>query len=90
MTAAKTPAAVEAQGSAPITFDFRGLAITVPASMDWPFEVIEAFEDGKVSAILRGLLGPEQYAAFKATKPTVRDAAALIEALQSAAGIAGN
>ena len=93
MTARKTPTdhlpiAAEALSEA-IEFDYKGVTYSIRPASEWPFEVLEAFEDGKVAALLRALLGADQYAAFKATKPTMADAGELVEALQRAAGILG-
>jgi hypothetical protein len=84
-----SPVVAEATGQS-ISFDFEGTEYTIPNAEDWPFEVIEAFEAGAAAAILRGLLGPAQYGAFKATKPTVSTATRLVVALQKAVGVEGN
>lgn len=36
-------------------------------------DVLDAIDDQKASYAIRGLLGPEQWRRFKATKPKVRD-----------------
>ncbi len=91
MPARKTanPTAAEALAE-PIPFEFQGQTYTVPPTSEWDYETLEAFEDQKAVAILRSLLGPEQHAAFKATKPKVADFTAMMEALAGALGLSGN
>ncbi len=83
------PTAAEAL-AAPISFPFRDATYTVPATSEWDYETLEAFEDGKIVAVLRTLLGPEQHEAFKATKPKVSDFQELMETLAEALGLSGN
>lgn len=87
--ARKSPTAAEALNE-PIEFEWRGTKYTVPATNQWPYEALEAFEEGKLSGFLRALLGEEQHDAFKATKPLVSDMTDFIEQMQKALGIAGN
>lgn len=88
-TRTKNPTAAEALG-APIPFTFEGVDYSVPTSADWPFEALEAFEDNKVATFLRLVLGEDQIAAFRATKPSVGKFQELVVELQKALGIAGN
>ena len=69
--------------SASVTATWRGLTFTVPPAKDWPVEVYEALEDDKVIGATRQLLGPEQWAAFKASTPapTLADFQTLSELL---------
>lgn len=58
------------------TVTHNGLEFTIPLSrMDWTVDAIEALEDGKAATIIRELVQPAQWAAFKATRPTGRDLA---------------
>jgi hypothetical protein len=68
----KKPTAFDAakDETAPVTATWRDLTFTVPPPADWPVEVYEALEDDKVITATRQLLGPEQWAAFKASTPT--------------------
>ena len=51
---------------------------------------IEAFEDRKGIAAVRGILGEKQWAAFKAEyKPTLRDLNSLMEPIAEAMGLDG-
>jgi hypothetical protein len=85
----KSPTAAEAL-AAPIPVTFGGVDYDVLPSSEWPFEALEAFEDGKVATFLRHILGEEQTAAFRETKPTVATVREFVVALQGALGIAGN
>lgn len=73
----KKPSAFDAakNETEPVTATWRDLSFTVPPAKDWPVEVYEALEDDKVISATRQLLGPEQWAAFKASdpKPTLED-----------------
>lgn len=91
MPAAKrpAPAKTEAVGEA-VTFDYDGLTFTVPPASEWDLDVLESYEDGKIVATLRALLGADQWSKFKATKRTVQDLNDLFEAVQEALGISGN
>lgn len=85
----KKPAAqIEAERATTIPVVWREQAFTIPATIDdCPIEVIEAMEAGKGLAIVRGILGESQYAAFKAKhKPTVRDLNSLSEVIMAALG----
>jgi len=85
----KTATAAEALGER-IPLTFGGVDYLILPSSDWPYEALEAFEDGKIATFLRHILGDEQHAAFKATKPTVSTVGEFIQAAQKALGISGN
>lgn len=69
----------------PIEWD--GHTYTVLKDTDeWPVDITEAFEDGRASTAIRGLLGPAQWKAFKATKPTNRDLGQLFQEIAQAYG----
>jgi len=89
MTARKSPTAAEALGEH-VPFTFAGVDYSVTPTSQWPFEAIEAFEDGKVATFLRLVLGDDQVAAFRATSPTVATLLELVVELQSVLGISGN
>lgn len=92
MTAPKNPknaTAAEALGGK-VPFTYNGVDYLVTPSSDWDYDALEAYEDGKITVLLRSILGPEQHAAFKATKPKVGDVGAFVEAIQSALGLSGN
>lgn len=79
---AKTPAEAEAREEA-LEFEFEGTTYTVPAPNTWSLDVLEAYEEGRIVAVVKGVFGEAQYAAFKAAKPrTVGDLTALFEAMQ--------
>jgi hypothetical protein len=73
-----------------IDFEFEGKTFTVPPTSEWDLDVLENYEDGKVAATMRALLGADQWATYKETPRKVSDLAALFEAVQGALGISGN
>lgn len=84
-----TPTAAEALGEK-VPFTHNGVDYLVDPTTEWPYEALEAFEDGKLATFLRSVLGEEQHDAFKATKPRVSDVGDLVQAVQAALGISGN
>lgn len=52
------------------TFEWRDVEFSVPRFNRWSVDVLEALEDGRIYATLRAVLGPEQWAGFKALEPT--------------------
>jgi hypothetical protein len=89
MATRKSPTAAEAlREQVPFTFD--GVEYVVDPTSEWEYEVLEAFEAGKISAVLKALLGEEQHNKFKAGKPRVADLNRFVEAIQKALGISGN
>ncbi|QCX75712.1 hypothetical protein C9F11_10160 [Streptomyces sp. YIM 121038] len=66
-----------------IVFEHRGLTFELPHPLDMPLELLET--DDEVTAI-RLMLGDEQWQAYKATRPKVRDFGALVDAISEAQG----
>ena len=65
------PAAAEATGAETVTFDFDGIAITIPASMNQvDINVVDHFLDGERLTGVRALLGPDQWATLKSAHLT--------------------
>jgi hypothetical protein len=87
MAAAKKTAAskpVEAEATeAPIRFDHAGITFTVPAPLDYPLDILEAESEVE---IVRLVLGAEQWATYKATRPTIRDFKELSDKLNGSTG----
>jgi len=86
---AKSPVAAEALNEA-VSFSFKGETYTIPAANEWPYEALVAFEEGKIASLIGQLLGEEQHATFRATKPRLGDVNEFVVELQKAAGISGN
>lgn len=82
MTASQKAAAT---GGA-VSFSYDGDDYTIPPSEDWPIEVVESIEEGRVVSAIKALLGPEQYAAFRAGHSTVKDLNGLFDAAGEAVG----
>lgn len=70
-----------------VSFKFGGESYSVGAADGWDVEVLEAFEDGKIVTAVRALLGADQWARFKATKPTVGELNAFFEVAAEALGL---
>lgn len=85
MTAAKSEAKKQHH-----TFIFEGEKYSVAPTSEWDLDVLEAVEDDKAIAIVRGLLGPEQWAKFKSKPRKVEDLTKLFTALAKAVGLQGN
>lgn len=57
-------ATTEESETSVVTYD--GVEYNVPSTIRlWPLEVIEAQEEGKSLAMIKALLGPEQFATFR-------------------------
>ena len=82
------PRQAEANGST-ATFTYRDVEFSVPLHyVDYSLSFIEAMGDGKSAAIqVRELLGPKQWARFRAMEPSGRDVEALVDAAQTAMGV---
>jgi len=65
---------------------FDGETFAIPPATRWGIEVLENFEDGKMTSTVRALLGADGWARFKAKPRTVADLEALMEAVTSALG----
>jgi hypothetical protein len=74
----------------PITFEFKGEQFAARPSEDWGLDAIEAFEDGKLSHLLRAVLVDGDYDRLRALKPKLADLREFGMALQRGAGMAGN
>lgn len=89
MATKKNPVAAEVEGGL-VEFEWRGVTFHVPVSDEWPYEALEAFEDGKVTKFLSALLGDEEHDKFKALRPKASDVEEFVVAMQEALGIQGN
>jgi len=71
----KTAAQREAEAPTEVTLEWRGQSFTIPATLDdCTIDTLEAFENGKAVAAVRGILGDKAFSAFKRKhKPSVRD-----------------
>lgn len=87
--ATPTPAQAEATGT-PIRFEYDGETYEVAPSSTWDLDILEAYEDGMIVRVIKGLLGPKQYAQFRSKKRTAADVGGLFESMQVAMGLGGN
>lgn len=85
----KKPAAqIEAEGAPTIDITWQGHTFTIDADTDnWLVEVTQAYEDGKGASMIRGVLGPKQYAEFMATRPRNKQLNELGEIIAKALGL---
>lgn len=74
----------------PISIDFKGETFTARSATDWGLDAIEAFEDGRLAALLRAVLVDGDYARLRKLNPRVPELREFAEALQRGAGLAGN
>ncbi|MFD8527804.1 hypothetical protein ACFV0L_10390 [Streptosporangium canum] len=80
--------AVEAEATdVELTVEYGGESYQVPSPLDWPFDTLDHLSEGRMAPAIAGLLGEEQFATFKSTKPKVRDAVALMEQIAGASGV---
>lgn len=84
-----TPAKTEATKKT-VSFTYEGEKYTIPTTKEWDLEVIEAIEDEKIIAVVRGILGADQWATFKSKSRKVDDLNAFFNAISKAAGLQGN
>ncbi|BCJ41676.1 hypothetical protein GCM10010168_53260 [Actinoplanes ianthinogenes] len=90
MPASKTAAARAEAADQPTTFSFDGETYTIAPSKDWDLDALDAMEEGQIVKPVKLILGAEQWATFKTKRRTIGDLNAMFEALQTAAGLAGN
>lgn len=67
----------------PITFEHRGLSLTIPHPLDMPLEILMTDDEIEATQLM---LGREQWAAYLETRPKVRDFSALVTAMSEAQG----
>lgn len=77
----------EANGETTGTFEFRGRTFTVPRNYDdLPVEFFEAVEDGKTVSIIRGALGPKQWAVIRGMGLNMRELGEMDDLIAEAMG----
>jgi len=84
----KPAAQVEAEGIPLAEVSWRGHTFRVLSELeDWTVETTLAFETGRATVGIRGILGPEQWAELMKTKPLVRDLSELFDTIAKAIGL---
>jgi len=84
------PAAqIEAEAPTEVTVEWRGQEFTIPATLDdCSVDTLEAFENGKATAAIRGILGDKAYSSLKRKhKLNVRDFSEFSEIIARAMGM---
>lgn len=56
-----------------VMFEFRSASYTIPPAKQWPLDVIEAQEEGKVVGFIKALLGDSQYKTLRKSATTIGD-----------------
>jgi len=86
-------AETEAKEVTEVVLDFKGVKLILPPDLGKADgDVLDAIEDQKLSKALRGLLGEDQWAKFKAEKPTITEYGEVFEQYAKEIGLetAGN
>ncbi|MFD9563384.1 hypothetical protein [Streptomyces sp. NPDC059994] len=90
MTTAKktTVAAKSAEAKSKATaFEFKGEEFLIQAPMDLPDEVLDVIEEGAGErAITRAIVGPDQWAKYRALRCTIGEFNEFLEKVTEAAG----
>jgi hypothetical protein len=77
----------EATGSS-VEVEFDGVTYAIPTPEEWSIDVLEAFEEGKVTAVVKAMIGEDQYASWKSGKSRkVSDLTEFFEVIQKALGL---
>lgn len=83
-----TPVQAEAEDIETVDIEYAGNTYTFPVDIaDVDGDVAEALESNRLTIGLKGLMTPDDWKRFKATKPKVRDYGALIDLWAKAAGL---
>jgi len=83
------PVADEANGTL-VPVEFRGDTYRVPPTSLWPITALAEFEEGRVVAFLKGILGPVQHKTLLASGANVGELGEFVTSIQEALGIEGN
>lgn len=71
----------------PLTITHQKKTYRLPNTLqDWDIDAIEAFEDGRLTPAIRGILGAEQWKAFKATGAKFGDLESISQKIAKAYG----
>lgn len=82
---ADTAREAETKGTA--TVEFRGKTFTInTAYREWTVDLLESIEEGKSVGIVRGALGPQQWAKVKAMNLQVEGLEELADKIATALG----
>lgn len=85
MSNTKHVAKAEATGT-DIEIDFEGHTYTIPPSVEWPLDAIEAAEDGEIVRSTKLILGVEQWAEFRERHSKFGDLMEFMKAVEKVAG----
>lgn len=71
-------------------FTYDGVAYKVAPASEWDLDVLESYEDGRIIAAVRALLGEAQWKKFRSKPRKTSDLNDLFGAIQEAVGVSGN
>jgi len=85
----KSAAERESEAPTEVNVEWRGQEFTIPPTLDdCSLDTLEAFENGKAVAAVRGILGDKAFSSFKRKhKPNVRDFSEFSEVIARAMGM---
>lgn len=69
-----------------ITVEWRDLTFRLEPSGEWDLDVLDLLEANRVNAFLRIVFGDDQYTAFRAARPKLKDLNEIFVKVQEAAG----
>jgi hypothetical protein len=70
-----------------VAFEYDGETYEIAPTLEWDLDVLEAYEDGKIVATVRALVGPEGWTKYRSKKRTVSDLNEFFDAIQGALGL---
>jgi hypothetical protein len=74
----------------PITVTWRSKTFRLVPTSEWKLDAIEAMEEGKMVALLRGILAGDGFKRLSELEPKLSDLREFFEKAQKALGISGN
>ncbi|MFI5865849.1 hypothetical protein [Streptomyces sp. NPDC051546] len=83
VTPKASAAKAEALEEGPVTFEHAGITFEVPHPLDFPLEVLETDDEFEACRLI---VGEDQWAAYKETRPTIRDFGVFAQKLSEAQG----
>lgn len=86
----KTSAVADEATGTLVPVEFRGDTYLVPPTAMWPIVALAEFEEGRVVAFLKAILGAAQHKTLLESGATVGELGDFVTAIQGALGIEGN
>jgi hypothetical protein len=89
-TAPKSNPVVDEVNGTLVPVPFHGNTYLVPPTTMWPIVALAEYENGRLVAFLKAILGPDQHKTLLASDATVGDLGEFVKSIQGALGIEGN